>query len=116
MKLPFLSKKQEEKEFFLALLLSPGEIRSILFEKTVGGLLILGTYTQEFSEHLNTLTQEKLIELSDVVISEVEQKLPEGGSFEKVIFSVPYGWVSEGKIIKDHLAKLKSLCEALKLS
>ncbi|MFI5265332.1 MAG: hypothetical protein ACHQT7_01145 [Candidatus Levyibacteriota bacterium] len=116
MNLPFLSKKQEDKEFFLALLLSPGEVRSILFEKNTSGLLILGTCVQEFSEHLNTLTAEKLVELSDVVISEVEQKLPEGESFEKVIFSVPHSWVLEGKIVKEHLAKLKNLCEALKLS
>lgn len=116
MNLPFLSKKEPKKEFFLALLLSPGEVRSILFEKASSGLLILGTYTREFSEHLDVLTGEKLIELSDEVISEAEQKLSDGGNLEKVIFSVPYTWISEAKIIKEHLAKLKSLCEALRLS
>lgn len=116
MKLPFLSKKQDAREFFLALLLTPGEVRSILFEKMPSGLLILGTSTQEFAEHLDSLTSDKLLELSDLVISEVEQKLPDGGSFEKVIFSVPHSWIFEGKIIKDHLSKLKSLCEALKLA
>ncbi len=116
MKLPFLSKKQSEKDFFLALLLSSGEIRSILFEKNGESLLILGTHKQEFSEALDSLTSERLIEISDIVISEVEKSLPEGADLQKTIFAVPDRWVSEGKIVKEHLASLKSLCDALHLT
>ena len=116
MKLPFLSQKQEEKEFFLALILSEGEVRSILFEKSGEKLLILGAHKEEFDEPLDSLTPERLVELSDIVISEVEQKLPEGANLEKTIFAVPHRWIEGGKIIKDQLSKLKQLCDALKLT
>lgn len=116
MKLPFLSKKQEEKEFFLALILSSEKISSILFEKTGENLLIAGTHSAEFIEPLNHLSAEKLIELSDVVISDVERKIPEGSQLDKTIFAVPHDWIVDGKILKDYLLKLKGVCEALSLT
>lgn len=116
MKLPFLPKKQDSKEFFLALILSSGKISSILFEKTGESLLIAGTHSEEFPESLETISSEKLVEVSDVVISEVEKKIPVGFNLEKTIFSVPVDWVEEGKIVKDYLLKLKSLCESLNLT
>ncbi len=116
MKLPFLQKKQDNKEFFLALILSSGKISSILFEKTGESLLIAGTHSEEFSESLESISSEKLVELADIVISEVEKKIPVGFNLEKTIFAVPVGWVEEGKIVKDYLLKLKSLCESLNLT
>lgn len=116
MRLPFFQKKQQNKDFFIALILSPSEVRSILFEKDGENLLILGTHKQDFPETLDTLSSERLIELSDVVISEVETRLPGGAELSKTIFAVPDRWVVDGKIIKDHLSKLKSLCDALHLT
>lgn len=115
MKLPFLTKKQTEKEFFLSLIFSTGEVRCILFEKSGESLLILGTHKKEFQDSLDSLSAETLIELSDEVISEVEKVLPEGSALEKTIFAIPDRWVVEGKIVKESLAKLKSLCDALHL-
>lgn len=116
MKLPFFSKPKEEKDFFLALIVSSGKISSILFEKENGKLLILGTHKEEFSGPLETLSEELLIEISDKVISHVEERLPEGALLDKTIFAVPSTWVSEGKITKDYLSKLKALCNSLKLT
>ncbi len=116
MNLPFLSKKKENKEFFLTLLLSSGKVSSILFEKTGSKLLILGASTQEFEGSLDALPPQKLLEFSDVVISSVEEKLPAGDELSKTIFAVPYNWVYEGKIVKEKLASLKTLCDELKLT
>lgn len=116
MNLPFLRQKKEDKEYFLALLLSSGEIRSILFEKNGESLLILASHSQEFSEPLDTLPTERLTEISDVVISEVERVLPEGSALEKTIFAVPDRWITDGKIIREHLLKLKAVCDALHLT
>ncbi|MGE5042428.1 MAG: hypothetical protein ACM3IJ_06040 [Candidatus Levyibacteriota bacterium] len=116
MKLPFLSNKQPEKEYFLSLIFSSEKASSILFEKTGESLLIAGTHSAEFTQPLSELSSEKLIELSDVVISEVERKVPEGSKLEKTIFSVPHDWIEEGKITKEHLLKLKGVCEALSLT
>ena len=115
MNLPFLSKKKEDKEYFLTLLLSSNEVRSILFEKTGENLSVLGSHSEDFTEQLDTLTKDRLIELSDLVISEVERKLPDGSSLQKTIFAVPDRWIVEGKITQEHLSKLKELCDALQL-
>lgn len=116
MNLPFLSKKKENKEFFLTLLLSSGKVSSILFEKTGSKLLILGASTQEFEGSLDALPPQKLLEISDIVISNVEEKLPVGDELSKTIFAVPYNWVFEGRIVKEKLASLKTLCDELKLT
>lgn len=96
--------------------MSSGKISSILFEKTGESLLIAGTHSEEFSESLESISSEKLVELADIVISEVEKKIPVGFNLEKTIFAVPVDWVEEGKIVKDYLLKLKSLCESLNLT
>jgi len=116
MKLPFLQKKQDSKEFFLALILSSGKISSILFEKNGESLLIAGSRSEEFAESLESISSEKLVELADIVVSEVEKTVPVGFNLEKTIFAVPVDWVEEGKIVKDYLLKLKSLCESLSLT
>lgn len=116
MKLPFLSKKKDGKEYFLALLFSSNDVKSLLFEKTGESLLIIAAKKEEFEEPLDLLTSERLIELSDIVISSVEEALPEASLLDKTIFAVPHRWVVDGKIIKEELMKLKSLCEALHLT
>lgn len=116
MKLPFFQKPKVEKDFFLSLLVSSGKISSILFEKTGGKLLIVGTHKEEFPQPLEALSAERLVELSDSVISSVEERLPEGATLDKTIFAVPSTWVEDGKITKDYLAKLKALCDSLKLT
>ncbi len=116
MKLPFLAKKKEEKEFFLTLILSSGKISSILFEKTGNKLLILGASSKDYEGSLDSLPPQKLLELSDVVITGVEEKLPGEESFSKTIFAIPHNWVFEGKIVKEKLASLKTLCDELRLT
>lgn len=116
MNLPFLKKKEEVKEYFLVLLLSTGKIGALLFEKTGSSLSILGKKEEIIDRPLDTLESNKLIESSDIVISDVESGLPEGFHLEKTIFALPQRWVIDGKIKKDHLLSLKRVCESLELT
>lgn len=116
MKLPFITKKEEIKDYFLVLLLSSGKVGALLFEKTGEKLSILGKKEEPIDAPLDTIEPNKLIESADIVISDIENGLPEGAHLEKTIFSVPQRWVEEGKIKKDHLVSLKKLCESLELT
>lgn len=108
--------KKEEKDYFLALLLKPSKIGAILFEKKEGRLLILGSSEKNIEKHIDEYNDEELIQISDVVISEIEQKLPENAFVTKTIFALPHQFVENGKIKKEYLLKFKKLCESLELS
>lgn len=116
MKLPFLQKKESVKEYFLVLLLTTGKISALLFEKSGEKLSILAKKEEPIDSPLDTLESNKLIEASDIVISDVESTLPEGSHLEKTIFSLPQRWVIDGKIKKEHLVSLKRVCESLELT
>ena len=114
--IPFINKKEEVKEYFLALLVKPFNVGAILFEEIDSKLLILSTHEVEQGKETIEETSEELVEASDKVISYVENSLPPNSKLEKTIFSVPYDWVEEGKIKKEYLAKLKKVCEELGLT
>lgn len=113
--IPFINKKEEVKEYFLALLVKPFNIGAILFEEIDSKLLILSTHESAQEKETIDATGEELVEASDKVVSYVENSLPPGSKLEKTIFSVPYDWVEEGKIKKEYLGKLKKVCEELGL-
>lgn len=115
MNLPFLKHTEPQKNFFLSLLYKPYKVSAILFEEINSKLFILATSDQESSKNADELTAEELLNLSDRVITNVEPSLPEGASVEKTIFSVPYEWVSDGKITQEYLDKLKKVCQDLGL-
>ncbi len=115
MQLPFLKKTTPEKNFFLALLVKPYKVGAILFEEINDKLFILATNEVKVGEQVDNLSPEDLLEAADKAISAVEGSLPEGGSVEKTIFSVPYTWIVDGKIDKVPLERLKKICEALGL-
>lgn len=116
MNLPFLQKKESVKEYFLVLLFTTGKIAALLFEKSGEKLSVLAKKEEIISTPLDTLESNKLIEASDIVISDAESTLPEGSHLEKTIFSVPQRWVIDGKIKKEHLVSLKRVCESLELT
>ncbi|KKR24798.1 MAG: hypothetical protein UT56_C0008G0015, partial [Candidatus Levybacteria bacterium GW2011_GWB1_39_7] len=111
MQFPFLKSKEPQKNFFISLLIKPFKIGAILFEEINSKLFILSTHELETEKETADLSSEDLLLISDKAISFVEGSLPEKSSVEKTIFSVPYDWVEEGKIKKEHLVKLKKVCE-----
>lgn len=115
MQLPFLKNRQEQKNFFLSLLIKPNKIGAILFEEINNKLFILATHETATMGDTENLDVSGLLQASDRVITKVEASLPAGGSVEKTIFSVPYDWIDEGKIKENFLAKLKRLCQELGL-
>ena len=115
MQLPFLKGKDQEKIFFLSLLIKPYKVGAILFEEINSKLFILSTNEVETDRSTSEISPEELLNFSDKAISSVEESLPQGASLEKTIFSVPYTWIEEGKIKREHLSKLKKICEDLGL-
>ncbi len=115
MQLPFLKGKEQEKIFFLSLLIKPYKVGAILFEEINSKLFILSTNEVETDRSTSEISAEELLNFSDKAISSVEEGLPQGASLEKTIFSVPYAWIEEGKIKGKHLSKLKKICEDLGL-
>lgn len=117
MNLPFLLKKSKaKKEYFLSLLARPNGLGAILFEEENKNLSLLATAEEKYSHSLEMATSEDLINLADKVISAVETSLPENASVAKTIFVVPYDWIDEGKIKKEHLLRLKKVCGELELT
>lgn len=113
--IPFLNKKEEIKEYFLALLVKPFSVGAILFEEVDSKLLILSTNEVKQSKEVDSISAEDLVVASDKVISFVESSLPQNSKLEKTIFSVPHSWVVEGKIQQEYLSKFKKTCVELGL-
>lgn len=114
MQFPFIKTSEKQKNFFLSFLIKPDKVGAILFEEINSKLFILATKEIE-TDDTDSLTSEELLSAADKVISSVEEKLPEGSEVEKTIFSVPYYWVKNGKILDSHLEKLKKVCKDLDL-
>ncbi len=115
MNLPFLKSEKPQKNFFLSLLYKPYKVSAILFEEINSKLFILSTSDQDTTKSADELTADELLNISDKVVSSVEPSLPEGATVEKTIFSVPYEWVTDGKISAEYLEKLKKVCQDLGL-
>lgn len=117
--LPFIDKiqkKEERREFFLAFLLKPESVGAILFEEKNKNLVILSTKEEKTHKPTEEMLEEELIQAADRVISFIEESLSEQESVTKTIFAVPHFWVEDGHIKKDHLLKLKKVCEDLELT
>lgn len=115
MNLPFISQKEPEKEYFLALLLKPYAVGAILFEKSQSHISIVSHKEEEIGKEIDILNSEELIQASDKVISFIEDTLPKDSKLEKAIFAVPYEWIDEGKIKSEYLTRLKKICDDLGL-
>lgn len=113
--LPTIGKKND-REFFLALLLKPFSVGSILFEEVDGKLLIISSCEKDLEERVEDVTEAQLLQYCDEVVSFVEQRLPQDTPLNKTIFALPYDFVEEGKIKKSYLAKFKKICEELELT
>lgn len=116
MQVPFLSKNEPSKNFFLSLLIKPFKVGAILFEEVNDKLVILANHEVVMLEDTSEISSEELLKASDEVISFVEKSLPEGASVEKTIFSLPYDWIINAKIRSEYLDRLKTICSSLELT
>ncbi len=116
MKLPFsLGKKKEKLEYFLALLLRDEKVNAVIFEEIEGKIKIVGEQEENFSDSIESVSPEELLEIIDKAISKAETNLPEGTETQKTIFGLKDEWVENSQIKKDYLAKLKKISDELGL-
>jgi hypothetical protein len=118
MKLPSLSvfEKKEKPQYFLSLILRDEKAIAVVFEELTGVIKVIGQGEEYFSESIENLDVEQLLEVCDKIISKAEASLPKGIETEKTIFSLKENWVEENKIKKDYLDKLKKVCDELGLT
>lgn len=116
--IPFIKKKKNEKEYFLALLLDEEKASSVILEEELGKAKIVGTHDEHLTTHIEDLTQDELIKIIDKTISRAEEILPPDVETHKTVFGVQESWVDKEtkKIKKEHLTRLKKVCDTLDLT
>lgn len=116
--IPFIKSKNTKNGYYLALLLEDEKISSVILEEDLGKVKIVGKHQQHLSDPLENLSQDELITLVDKAISRAEEVLPPNIETHKTVFGVKESWVEteSKKIKKEHLAKLKKVCDALDLT
>lgn len=117
MKLPIPSffTKKDTSNYYLSLLLRDEKVVAVVLEEIETKLHIIGTSETPLTAGLEDLPFEDLLDILDKTISRAEQALPLNMETEKTIFGVKDSWVEEKKIKKEHLSKLKRLCDTLSL-
>jgi len=112
---PSLFAKKAPSNYYLALLLRDEKTIAVVLQEIEGRLKIIGSHESPFPTTLETIPLEELLETLDKAISRAEEMLPPNIETEKTVFGVKESWVEEKKIKKEHLAKLKKVCESLSL-
>ncbi len=117
MKLPFSLTfgKKEIKNHFLALLFQDEKIGAVVFEETAGTIQVISHAEEHFTSSLEEAPFDELLDIIDKAVSTAEGTLNEGIQTEKTVFGVKQEWISEGKIKKDYLIRLKKVCDELQL-
>ncbi|HUQ84839.1 MAG TPA: baseplate J/gp47 family protein [Candidatus Limnocylindrales bacterium] len=116
--IPFINRKKNASGYYLALLLTDEKISSVILVEEFGKIKIVGKHQEHLSTPLESLEQDELISLVDKTISRAEEILPPNIETHKTVFGVKEKWVEKEskKINKEHLAKLKKVCDALDLT
>lgn len=105
-------KERQNKEYFWSLVIEPGQIQAGIWNIEEGKANIVSV-----SPGTPWETSEDLLGASDTALSASIQNLTDE-SIEptKTVFGVPYSWVSEGQIKKEHLYEIKKICSSLSLT
>lgn len=116
--IPFLKNKEIESKYYLALSLEDNKIYSVVLQEDKGIAKIVGKHKEILNTPLEELSQIELIEYIDKTISKAEEVLPPDIETHKTVFGVKDSWVDQEskKIKKDHLNKLKKVCDSLDLT
>ena len=112
---PFPFGKKEKKEYFLSLLLREEKATAVIFEELSGKIRIVGEHEESFSDFIDEISFEELLEVLDKTISTAESSLPNNIETQKTIFGLKETWIENSKIKKEYLLKLKKISEALGL-
>ena len=117
MKIPSLSflEKKEKPQYFLSLILRDEKAIGVVFESLSGVIKIVGSGEEYFSESIEDISIEELLDICDKAISRAETSLPENIETQKTIFALKENWVEDNKIKKDYLDKLKKVSDELNL-
>lgn len=116
--IPFLKSKKDESDYYLALILTDEKAGAVILKAENGSLKQINTNEVFFPDSLEELTIDDLIASVDKAISRAEEILPPEIQTHQTVFGVKGSWVDEEtkKITKDHLEKLKKVCNALDLT
>lgn len=117
MKIPSLSflEKKEKPQYFLSLILRDEKAIGVVFESLSGVIKIVGSGDEYFSESIEDISIEELLDICDKAISRAEASLPENIETQKTIFALKENWIEDNKIKKDYLEKLKKVSDELNL-
>lgn len=117
MKLPefitsFLPQQTKMGETYLALELLDNGVKALAWQLVNDKITILNEKVAEFRGE----DEEEKIRVCDLVISQVEEKLPENQTLSKVVFGLSEKTVVASKIVSPMLSFLKKLCQELSLT
>src|SRR5258708_8873183 len=107
--------KKENIQCLLAVLLRDEKGSVVLFEETAGKIQLIGSQEGQFASSIEHAQYEELLEVLDKAISNMEIAYPDAAVVQKTVFGVKENWITETKIKKDYLIKLKKLSEELEL-
>lgn len=104
-----VSKDKGKDSFFLAVKLSSVSVLATVWQLDQGKVIIgdVGTGVLGGKDYAH------LLKACDQAISQASIKTDP--DVEKVIFAVPFGWVTDGKIVPEHLQTLRRICKELDL-
>jgi len=117
MKLPFFLKLNKKKpELFLVLVLRDEKVNAVIFEEEKAKAQVVGKHEEYLKNSIDSTSLEELLDVLDRTISKAQSSLPEGSEPQKTIFGVKEDWIENDKIKKEHLLKLKKVCDELGLT
>src|SRR4030066_2132711 len=118
MKLPelHLFDKKEKPQYFLAFILRDEKAIAVIFQELYQKAKIIGKGEEHFTSSVEEATDEEFLDVCDKAISKAEDVLPPGVEPQKTIFGLKDEWISEEKIKKEYLEKLKKLSSELGLT
>lgn len=113
MKLPFslLFGKKEKPQYFLALILRDEKVTAVIFEELLGKIQIIGRHEEKFTQTIEESSIDETLEVLDRTISTAENTLPQNIEVQKTIFGLKEAWVSDTRIKKEYLIKLKKISD-----
>ncbi|MBI4097278.1 MAG: baseplate J/gp47 family protein [Candidatus Levybacteria bacterium] len=114
--IPSFINKEKKPEYFLALLLRDEKVSAVIIEEFQGKIKVVGKHDEYFDTNLEEAPIDEWLDILDKTISKAEETLPADVETHKTVFGVKEEWVDEKKIKKEYLARLKKVCEALKLT
>ena len=105
----FLPKK-EKSEYFLTLAVEEQKIRAAITLIHKNQLTLIGTGESDYSQGENES------EAADIAISSAEKNVPENFLVEKVVFALPYAYLTGDKVKPEYLERLKKITKDLVLT